>query len=118
MSEEERDEQFPPEIERALTIERMRPPSGGFKPFIKPEDLAGLDKRDQKLLLAFSVLEQKVDFYGSWVERNNHHQRNIEAQIIVAKRAQDKDRLRWQVLTWIGTSVIAAAIAAAINKFF
>lgn len=93
-------------------------PEGGFKPFVKAEDLADIDKRDQRVLLAMSVLEQKIDFSLEWAMRTNRYQRRIAAEMSKQNLDQADDRWRWRIVTWIGTSLGAGIIAALINWIF
>ena len=50
--------------------------------------MPGLEERDKRLLLAFSVVDQKLDFVINRLRSDNAHIRYIEAEMIRQRRWQ------------------------------
>jgi len=114
------DEKFTPEIERELTIPKMDIPQ--FEGHIKEADLPDFGARDKKMLIAISVIEQKLDFFIHWNQRVNRHLRQIQADSIVARAAQTEINWRFNATKWLvvtlGAGLIAALAAALFKKLF
>lgn len=111
-----------------------------FRPHIKQEDLVDLGKRDQKLLLAFSVLEQKIELAvakliessnrsGEVVSRLRKEQESMRQELEVIRAEQKTigvghSKLTWQAELWkwivmvTGAGIIAGIINAIARKFF
>lgn len=109
-------EHIEPEIAREMTIEAIEIPK--FEPSIRGEDLQDFGKRDQKMLLSFSVLEQKLNFVVDCFVSQNKHQRYLEAELIRQRKAQTKLNFRSAFTGWIGVTIGAGVIAAIIKKIF
>jgi hypothetical protein len=83
MSERTHDE---PDWEEDILIPPFEIPE--FKPYIKPDDLDGLEERDRRVLLAMSVIEQKLDFALRRHQEISSHQRFIVRELGRVRRAQ------------------------------
>lgn len=114
------------EVARQMTVPRMEPPNEkDFKPFIKPEDIDDFEDRDKRMLLAVSVLEQKLDFIIRWQVSTHRHLRMVEAEGIrhrMAQAAREKEdiktQLRWKILIWLSAVTGGGVVAAGIKKAF
>jgi hypothetical protein len=82
-----------------------------FKPYIKAEDLDGLEDRDRRLLLAISVLEQKIDFALRRLQENSHHQQHMERELL-RMRASQQELKRGFSLTKGAALTLGAGISA------
>lgn len=93
-----------------------------FHPHIKPEDLDDLEARDKRILLAFSLVEQKIDFVITVMQAHNQHIRYIEAEMIRQRRWQRK--MGWKMTAvlslalMIGTGLLGELCRVAIKNVF
>jgi hypothetical protein len=98
--------------DRDLTIPKLKLPN--FKPHINPEDIQDFNKRDQKLILAFSVASQNLDFLVEHAVQQNEHQRELERELIRVKRWR-RSMLKRQAIIAAG---ITFAVTALASSFF
>lgn len=110
------DEGFETEVLREMTTPLLEVPE--FRGHIKEEDVADLDRRDRKMLVAMSVIEQKTDFLIRAVRLNNRHQRLMEAESIRARNVQKEINWKFAAFKWIAVTAGAGIVAALISKVF
>lgn len=108
------------EVAQAMKIPLISiPADGAFKGYLTEEDLKDLGKRDQKTVLAMSVVEQ----WGIWqteeLIRCNQHDRQLEAEVIklkleVAKLKDQAKEVDWKIslAKWSGMTLVAGVVAA------
>lgn len=89
-----------------------------FKGHIKEEDLPDFGARDKKMLIAISVIEQKLDFFIVWNQRVNRHLRQIQADSILARAAQTEINWRFKATKWLVVTLGAGSIAALLTVLF
>jgi len=104
-----------PEVLREMTVAPLRVPD--FSAHVKEKDLADFDKRDQKMLLTMSVMEQKQDFTIGQLVILNEQVRHQEAEQIRQRRLQTDTNWRLVIVKWVGLTAGAGAVAALIKKF-
>ena len=111
----EDDESFiDPAIAREMTVPKLELPK--FSPHIKPEDVDDFGERDKKMLLAFSLVEQKQDFTLDALIVTNRHLRHVESELIRLRRAQGKISFQGAVLKWTGVTAGAGLMAAMFKR--
>ena len=99
-------------------VQDLRVPD--FHAHIKPEDLDDLGERDRRLLLAFSLIEQKLDFVIASLQSHNAHLRYVELEMIRQRRWQRK--MGWKmtvvmsVALMIGTGLLGELCRVAIRN--
>lgn len=86
-----------------LTIQPLKIPD--FRPHISAEDLVDFSKRDQRLLLAVSLIAQKVDFLIEEVQKDNEHKRRFEREIIKTRIWRRRVFTRWAGLAAAATFI-------------
>lgn len=111
--------------EHELVIPLLEVPKkweGGLKPE-ELENIKELSKSDIRVLLAISVLEQKVDFALRCFEFNNKSHRLLEIkQLKIRKQQEIQNReyrgpqFGWNVLRWVVMTGVAGLLAATIKK--
>lgn len=113
-----------PEIAAALTIRPLRIPES-FPGYIREGDLKDLAKRDRKVLLAMSILEQWNDWQTEQLEVARQHSIQSEAEIIRLKmkvsaleKTQTHQGWQWKVLIWLGVAFGAGLISALFRFLF
>lgn len=109
-------DKIPKEVQEAVTLPEMRVPD--FQPHVKESDLADFDKRDKKMLLFCSVLEQKADFLIRQVQELNGHARRLEAEMVVTRRKQKEINWSHGVMKWVGVTLAAGLVAAILRAMF
>lgn len=91
-----------------------------FRAHIKPEDLDDLSDRDRRMLLALSVVEQKLDFVIDKIRSDYRHIRRIETAVIRSRAWQRTMSFRWGVAMTvamvIGTGLSTAVVSALAKK--
>jgi len=107
---------FPPEIERELTVPLMIIPE--FSGHIKEDDLADFGARDKKMLIAVSIIEQKVDFFILWQQRINTHLRQMQAERIIARQEEKEIHWRFGAVKWLVITVGAGIIVSLVTYLF
>lgn len=71
------------DVEIKPSIPELKIPE--FKPHISPEEVSTFTQRDQKLLLAFSVAAQQLEFILAYLREENRYARALELEIIRLK---------------------------------
>jgi hypothetical protein len=106
-----------PEVAREMTIEPLVLPPR-FEPRIKEADLVDFDKRDQRILLDLSVLEQQNTWLVQAALQWNRDMRRIEAELIRQRLAQAA--LKWQagIGRWIVITLGAGTAGAGLTQLF
>jgi hypothetical protein len=112
MSRTEHDTEPSNVSEADLTLRRLVLPN--FEPRIKPADLEDFSSRDQRMLLAVSVIEQQLNFLVQQALAVNEHERRIEARLIKMERWRNSLSGPLAVLLWLAT----AALPFFIKQFF
>lgn len=124
-----------PEIQKALIIKADLniPGPGAFKGYVSEDDLADIAKRDRKMLLALSIIEQYSDWQTQTIVNLYAHVRVLdrnactdrrdaaqakkelaEALAELAKQKVAKARLKWVGVTF-GAGLIAATAKSLID---
>lgn len=106
-----------PEIAREMSIDPLRRPEK-FEPRLKEADLVDFEKRDRRILLDLSVLEQQNGWLMEAATSTNHELRRLEAELIRQRISQTA--LRWQATIgrWIIVTAGAGLVAALIGRVF
>lgn len=107
-------EGFEPEIERQMTIEPLIVPK--FEAHLREGDLVDLDRRDRRMILALSLMEQKQDFVIAQLVAMNCQLREIEAEQIRQKKSQTEINWRFELFKWASITAAAALLAAALKR--
>jgi hypothetical protein len=81
------------DVEIRSSIPELKIPE--FKPHISPEEVSTFTQRDQKLLLAFSVAAQQLEFILAYLKEENRYARSLEIEIIRLKIVVNELRT-WQ----------------------
>jgi hypothetical protein len=105
------------DVEIKPSIPELKIPE--FKPHISPEEVSTFTQRDQKLLLAFSVAAQQLEFILAYLREENRYARALELEIIRLKIVvselrtwQKTFKRRWILaLSLLVTTLTAAASA-------
>ena len=71
------------------------------KPNIPAEEVADWSQRDQKLLLAFSVLAQKMDWVITQILADREHARQMEREMLRIKQWKKTFVMRGAVITGV-----------------
>lgn len=108
------DEKFEPEVLREMTVAPLRVPD--FSAHVKEKDLTDFDKRDQKMLLTISLMEQKQDFTIAQLVIMNEQVRRQEAEQIRQRRQQNDTNWRLVVVKWVGLTAGAGLLATLFKK--
>lgn len=95
-----------------MTIVPLELPT--FEAHVKEKDLDDFEERDQRMLLAMSVIEQKQDFTLSNQQTMNGQLRYLEAELIRQRKA--KFNLPREILKWSGMTLSAAVILAMVEE--
>ena len=124
-----------PEIQKALIIKAdlSVPGPGAFKGYVSEDDLADIAKRDRKMLLALSIIEQYSDWQTQTIVNLYAHVRTLdrnaaidrrdavqskkelaEAMAELAKQKATKAKFKWAGVTF-GAGLIAALAKALID---
>lgn len=102
------------DLEIRPSIPELRIPE--FKPHISPDEVATFTQRDQRLLLAFSVAAQQLEFMLACLKEGNQQMRKMEAENIKL-RVVVSDLRKWKQSfkrRWIfALSLIVTALTGA-----
>jgi len=104
-----------PEVAREMSVEPLRRPAR-FEPRLKESDLVDFEKRDRRILLDISVLEQQNAWLMTAAEQSNGDLRRIEAELIRQRLSQTA--LKWQanIGRWIVLTISAGIVAALVTR--
>ncbi len=110
--------------DRELTTRLLKPPE--FPPSVPATDIADFNQRDQKLLLGFYVIAQKVDWLVQCTLEANLQQREFERELIKAKRWRKWVMTRMAlasgiavfVVTTFASGFIGQLASAFVKRFF
>lgn len=113
MAENRHDFDLLPEVKP--TIPELKIPR--FKPHISPEEVVTFTQRDQKLLLAFSVAAQQLEFILTYLTEVNVHIRqaeveNVKLRTVVNSLRESKKAVNRRRLFMAGLVVTALTAAA------
>lgn len=115
------DERIEESVLRELTIPLLDFEQA-FEPYIREMDVTDFDKRDKRILLALSVLEQKADYSIYCHRMLNFHLRALEAESIRLRRkaselaeSESRTKWRWELLRWAGM-ILGAGVLTKILK--
>jgi hypothetical protein len=111
-------------LEDDLTTPLLKPPE--FSPSVPASDIADFNKRDQKLLLGFYVIAQKVDWLIQAAIETNRQQRKFETELIRVRRWKKSLTMRYTlysgiavfIVTTLGSGLLAKISEAILKKFF
>jgi hypothetical protein len=109
-----------------LTTPLIKPESFEFSPSVPASDIADFNKRDQKLLLGFYVIAQKVDRLIQATIETNRQQRKFEADLIEVRRWKKTLTMRYTlysgiavfIVTTMGSGILSKIADAIMSKFF
>lgn len=108
-------ETFGAEIARELTCPLM--PNPEFKAHIREDELPDFDKRDKRMLLTLSVIEQKLDFSIKWMRIINRHARALEAEQVRARQVAKEINWRFALVKWLAVTGGAGIVAALLRRW-
>jgi len=97
-----------------LTIQPLKIPD--FKPHVSADDLIDFSKRDQRLLLAVSLIAQKVDFLIGEAQKDNEHKRRFEREIIKTRMWRRRVFARWGLLAAAATFLATTFASGLIGR--
>lgn len=104
-----------PEIAREMSIEPLKRPDR-FEPRLKESDLVDFEKRDRRILLDISVLEQQGQWLIDSALQSNRELMRLEAELIRQRLSQAS--LNWQarIGRWIILTLCAGVVAASMTR--
>lgn len=106
-----------PEVAREMSIEPLRRPDK-FEPRLKEADMVDFEKRDRRILLDISVLEQQNQWLMTAAETGNRDLRRIEAELIRQRLSQTSLNLQARIGRWIILTAAAGIVAALVTRLF
>jgi hypothetical protein len=95
--------------EAERTIAELNVPS--FEAYISPADIEDFSARDQKLILAFSVMNQQLKFLVNHALTSNKHMRKLEERVILMERWRNAISGPLGVVLWIVTAALPFVIS-------
>ena len=98
--------------EADLTLRPLVLPT--FEPRLKPADLEDFSSRDQRLLLAVSIMEQQLNFLVQQAKTVNEHERRIEWRLVKMEHWRNNLSGPMAVAVWI----VSAALPFIVSKLF
>lgn len=90
------------DLDPDLTIPRLEVPE--FRAVVRPEDADNLSQRDRQLVLAVSVVEQKLDFLIEALVSNNRQARFLEGRLVRVEKWRRKLSGPINVFLWFATA--------------
>lgn len=112
-----------PEIQREMITQELHVPKE-FKGYVEEGEIADLDKRDRKTILAMSIQSQWIDWLIEAVVQQNTMIQQLDAENARRKIEADKkkpERILWMTLRWIGLAVgvgLLSELGKSILKLF
>ncbi len=100
--------------DRDLTTRLLKPPD--FPPSVPATDIADFNQRDQKLLLGFYVIAQKVDWLVTCTLEANLQQREFERELIRAKRWRKWVMTRMALVSGVAVFVVTTFASGFIGQ--
>jgi len=100
--------------EDGLTTPVLKPPE--FSPSVPASDIADFNKRDQKLLLGFYVIAQKVDWLIQAAIETNRQQRKFEMELIRVRRWKKSLTMRYTLYSGIAVFIITTLASGMLGK--
>ncbi len=105
----------PDDIEdRELTTRLLKPPE--FPPSVPAGDIADFNQRDQKLLLGFYVIAQKVDWLVQCALEANTQQREFERELIRNRRWRKRMMTKMALISGIAVFIVTTFASGVIGQ--
>lgn len=101
------------------------PGKNEFKGYITEEDIADLARRDRKIILQLSVIEQWTDWQTqtivdlhTWLKLVDAECARRKIELAKIKVVQDEQGMVWKVIRWLTITFAAGTVAALCRWIF